>query len=240
MTPNGAIIFGLLVIAGALVARDLTSLAVMFCVVLVFALGSRRNIMSALLWSAAIVLPLAAFMGLVWIGIVGRAPHEIAANIDGSRSAAALYVAVICLRLFVIAFAIQSAFLHFADWTPLRFVGALAAPAIVKKLLVLTLSLIETLLHAIDRARTALIAAGIITRRHSLRNLRHGWVLVQTVWLTVITIVLGRTRDKWPIEGTLDRLDGMLATSATTRFARADIAWMMLAALSLALAIGLR
>ena len=34
----------------------------------------------ALLWSAGIVLPLAAFMGLVWVGIVGRAPHEIAAG----------------------------------------------------------------------------------------------------------------------------------------------------------------
>jgi hypothetical protein len=240
MTPNGAIVFGILVIAGALLARDLTSLAVMLGVVLIFALGSQRRIVPALLWSAGIVLPLAAFMGLVWIGIVGRAPHEIAANVEGSRSAAALYVAVLCLRLFVIAFAIQAQFLHFSGWTPLRFVGALTAPAIVKKLLVLTLSLIETLLQAVDRARTALIAAGIITRAHSLRNLRHGWVLVQTVWLTVITIVLGRTRDKWPIEQTLERLDGVLAASATVRFARADFGWMALAGLSLAIAIGLR
>src|SRR5213080_1281761 len=92
---------------------------------------------TTLAWSAGIVLPLAAFMWLVWVGIVGRAPGEIAANLEGSRAAAAAYVAVICLRLFIIAFVIQAAFLHFAGWTPLRFVGGLSVPAVAKKLLVL-------------------------------------------------------------------------------------------------------
>ena len=157
MTPNGAIVFGFVVIAGAIAARDLVSLAVVLALLTVFALASRRSIVSALLWSAGIVLPLAAFMALVWIGIVGRAPHEIAAGAEGSRAAATAYVTVVCTRLFVIAFAIQALFLHFAAWTPLGFVRALAAPPIARKLLVLTLSLIETILHAVDRARTALI-----------------------------------------------------------------------------------
>lgn len=239
MTPNGAVAFGLLVIAGALLARGLPALSLILAIALIFALGSRRRIWGALAWSAGIVAPLAAFMALVWVGIVGRAPHEITAGLEGSREAAALYVALICLRLFIIAFTVQAAFLHFAGWTPLRFVGALAAPAIVKKLLVLTLSLIETIMQAVDRARTALIAAGIITRAHSLRNLRHGWVLVQTVWLTVITIALGRTRDKWPIEDTLARLDGVLAASST-RFAAADFAWIALGIAGIAAVIGLR
>ena len=140
---------------------------------------------SALLWSLGIVAPLAAFMALVWIVIVGRAPGEIAAGAEGSRAAAASYVAIVCVRLFIIAFAVQALFLRFSDWTPLAFVRALTAPVLVKKLLVLTLSLIETILHAIDRARTALIAAGLITQRFSgFKTLRNGWLLVQTVWLT--------------------------------------------------------
>ena len=224
MTPNGAIAFGLLVIAAAIAARDLTSLAVILALLLVFALASRRSIASALLWSAGIVLPLAAFMTLVWVGIVGRAPHEIAAGAEGSRAAAATYVTLVGTRLFAIAFAIQALFLHFSGWTPLAFVRAVTAPALVKKLLVLTLSLIETILHAIDRARTALIAGGLITRRFSWRNLRHGWILVQTVWLTVVVIAIGRTRDKWPVEGTLARLDGALALAAP-RLTTADFAW---------------
>ncbi len=240
MTPNGAVLFGLLVIAGALLARDLAGPAVILAVALIFAFGSRRPIWSALAWSAGIVAPLAVFMALVWIGVVGRAPNEIAAGVEGSREAAALYVTLICLRLFIIAFTVQAAFLHFTGWTPLRFVGALAAPVIVKKLLVLTLSLIETIMQAVDRARTALIAAGLITRRQSLRNLRQGWVLVQTVWLTVITIALGRTRDKWPIEDTLGRLDRVLAAGPAPHFAATDIGWLVIAIAALAAALGLR
>jgi hypothetical protein len=236
MTPNGAIVFGLLVIGAAVVARDWPSLAIILAVALIFGLGSGRRIVVALIWSTAIVLPLAAFMSLVWVGIVGRAPAEIAAGADGSRSAAAAYVAVTSLRLFVIAFVIQAAFLRFADVTPLQFVRHLSAPALGKKLIVLTLSLIETILHAIDRARTALIAAGIITRRPSLRNLRNGWLLVQTVWLTVVTIAIGRARDKWPAEDTLALIDGTLADTAPRHFTATDGGWAALALAGLALA----
>jgi len=240
MTPNGAIVFGLVAIAGSVAASSLPGLAVMLAVALIFALGSRQRIVPALKVSAGIVLPLAAFMGLVWVGLIGRAPHEIAVGLPGSRAAAALFVAITCLRLFVMAFAVQAAFLHFSGWTALRFVRALSAPLVVKKLLVLTLSLIETILHAIDRARTALISAGIITRQASLRNLRNGWILVQTVWLTVVTIAIGRTRDKWPIENTLARLDGTLAEAAPRLFGTADLVWTALAAAGLILAVGLR
>src|SRR4051794_2663319 len=240
MPPNGAVIFVLLVIAAALIALDPVSLAVILALTLAFGLGSKHRIFGALAWSAGIVLPLAGFMGLVWIGIVGRAPAEIAANLEGSRAAAAAYVAVISLRLFIIAFAIQAAFLHFAGWTPLRFVDGLLAPPMVKKLLMLTLSLIETILQAVDRARAALIAAGIITRKPSWRNLRHGWILVQTVWLTVVTIAIGRTRDKWPIEDTLARLDGALAAGGAGPLRTADIGWLALALIGAAIALGLR
>jgi hypothetical protein len=240
MTPNGAIVFGFLVIAGAAVARDLPGLAVMLAVALIFALGNGRRIVTALVWSAAIVAPLAAFMSLVWVGIVGRAPAEIAAGAEGSRAAAAAYVALISLRLFVIAFVIQATFLRFADVTPLQFLRRLSAPALAKKLIVLTLSLIETILHAIDRARTALIAAGLVTRRPSLRNLRNGWLLVQTVWLTVVTIAVRRTRDKWPAEDTLALIDGTLADAAPRRLTRNDFAWATLALAGLVLTLGMR
>jgi hypothetical protein len=237
MTPNGAVIFGLLVIVAAGTVRDTEILAVIFLVLLLFALASRRSIVAALAWSLAIVAPLAAFMALVWIVIVGRAPGEIAAGLEGSRAAAATYVAIVCARLFIIAFAIQALFLRFVDWTSLGFVRALTAPASVKKLTVLTLSLIETMLHAIDRARTALIAAGLITQRFSLRNLRNGWLLVQTVWLTVIAIAIGRTRDKWPTESTLARLDHALAARAP-RLSAVDSLWVAAAIVCLLYAAG--
>jgi hypothetical protein len=240
MTPNGAIVFGLLVIAGSFAAGSLPTLAIVLAIALAFALAGRRSVFSALWRSSAIVLPLACFMALVWIGLIGRAPAEIAAGVPGSRATAALFVAITCLRLFIIAFIAQATALRFSGRTPLRFVRSLSAPPVVKKLLVLTLSLIETILHAIDRARTALISAGIITRQASWRNLRNGWILVQTVWLTVVTIAIGRTRDKWPVEDTLARLDGTLAEHKPTLFSVADLAWTTLAAVGLILAVGLR
>jgi hypothetical protein len=240
MTPNGAIVFGLVIIAATFAAGDLPGLAVVLGVALILALTSGRRALTALLWSAGIVLPLAAFMLLVWVGIVGRAPAEIAAGVEGSRTAAATYVALICLRLFVIAFVSQAILLRFVGWTPLAFVRALTAPPTAKKLLVLTLSLIDTMLHAVDRARAALIAAGLITRGHSWRNLRNGWVLVQTVWLTVITIAIGRMSDKWPVENTLARLDDALAAPVAARLAAADAGWIALGLAGLAAAWGLR
>jgi len=229
MTPNGAVAFALLVIVGAMIAHDLVGLLIILAATACFALASRHAIWSALAWSAGIVLPLALFMMVVWVGIVGRAPHEIAAGLEGSRGAATMHVAIICLRLFIIAFTVQGAFLHFAGWTPLRFVGALMLPRTAKKLLVLTLSLIDTILQAVDRARTALIGGGLITRQRSWRNLRHGWILVQTVWLTVITIVVGRTRDKWPVEDTLGQLEGTLAARVPGRLTAPDFGWIALA-----------
>jgi hypothetical protein len=240
MTPNGAIVLGLVIIAAAFAARAPTGLAVVLGITLMLALTGGRRALTALLWSAGIVLPLAAFMALVWIGIVGRAPDEIAAGVEGSRAAAAAYVALICLRLFIIALAVQAIVQRFAGSTPLTFVRLLAAPATAKKLLVLTLSLIETTLHAVDRARAALIAAGIITRGRSWRNLGNGWVLVQTVWLTVITTAIGRLSDKWPVENTLARLDGALVAPAGARFAAADAGWIALGLAGLAAALGLR
>jgi hypothetical protein len=240
MTPNGAIVFGLLVIAGSFAAGGLPALATILAVALAFAFASRLGILSALWRSAAIVLPLAGFMALVWIGLIGRAPAEIAAGAVGSRAAAALFVAITCLRLLIIAFIAQATALHFSSWTPLRFVRSLSVPLVAKRLLVLTLSLIETILHAIDRARTALISAGIITRQVSWRNLRYGWVLVQTVWLTVVTIAIGRTRDKWPVEDTLARLDSTLAEQRPKLFSMTDLAWTALATVGLIVAVGLR
>ena len=226
MTPNGAIIFAAIVVVGAMLSGDLAGLAALALFSVAFgAIELRGRTLRALAWSAAIMAPLAAFMAIVWIGVVGRSPAEIAAGVPGTRAAALMHVAVICIRLFLIALVIQLVILRFADMTPLAFTRALRAPVVLKKLIALTLSWIDTILHAVDRSRTALITAGVITPRFSVKNTANGWVLVQTVWLSVITIALGRLRDKWPAENTLARLDEALAAPAPP-FRRGDGVWI--------------
>jgi hypothetical protein len=233
MTPNGAIVFAAIVIGGAMLSARVAGLLILLALCAVFAaIEITTRLFKALAWPAGIVAPLALFMAIVWIGVVGRSPTEIAADLPGTRTAAFGHVAVICLRLFLIALVIRLVVLRFAHSTPLQFIRAMRAPALLKKLLVLTLSWIDTILHAVDRSRTALITAGVIAPRLALKNAANGWILIQTVWLSVITIAIGRARDKWPAENTLVRLEEALEAPAQKLSGR-DCAWIAAAAAGL-------
>jgi hypothetical protein len=229
MTPNGAVLFSVLVILGGTISAG-RGLVAVYAVVVAFAvtqLGLRA--LTGLRRAAFVMVPLAVFMLVIWVGIVGRAPDEIAAGVPGSRNAAFLYVMVVAARLFLIVFLLQAVLQRFDDSTPFGFVRRIRAPAGVKHMLILTLSLIETLRNAVGRTHTALIAAGIITRAVSLKNLGSGWILVQTVWLTAITTVTARMRDKWPMENTLARLAPAL-DGGERRLSSSDWLWLSLAA----------
>jgi hypothetical protein len=236
MTPNGAAIFALITIAAAM-AANLRGLGTLCFIAAAFAATEvRRAALTALRRAALLMLPLAAFMLAVWVGFVGRSPDEIAASITGSRLSALVYVATICFRLFIVIFVVQAAMMCFQNESPFTAIRALTLPLPVKRLLVLTLSLIETLRHSIDRSHTALISSGVITRRLSLRNLLHGWILIQSVWLTAITTVIGRIRDKWPAENTLGLLDPALQ-GARRPLSTGDMIWCAVALAALAFVI---
>jgi hypothetical protein len=227
MTPNGAIAVSVMMSALVLAAPGPRGIAVLIVLAAGFAIVEvGRASLTALRRAAVVVVPLAAFMALIWVGIVGRAPAEIAADLPGTRAAALAHVASICGRLFFIVTVMQLAFLRFADLTPLQYIRALALPPGGKRLLVLTLSLVATLRHAIDRAHVALIAAGTLTRRFSLRSVIHSWRLAQTVWLSAVTIALGRMRDKWPVENTLNLLDSAVEGGDPRLFAGDDRIWL--------------
>ena len=227
MTPNGGFAVGLVLIALSVIEPGPRGAAVLVALALAFAIIEVRGAsLIALKRAAIVVLPLVLFMGVVWVGIVGEAPYQIAADAAGTRAAALLYVAKLSGRLFFIVAVIQLVFLRFADLTPLQLVRALALPAAVKRMLAITLSLIETLRHAIDRAHIALIASGTLTRAPSLRNALHSWRLIQAVWLSAVTIMLGRMRDKWPVENTMARLDAALDGGNARVFAGDDRIWL--------------
>ena len=60
------------------------------------------------------------------------------------------------------------------------------------------------------------------------------------MWLTAITIVVGRLRDKWPIENTLAQLDRALDDGERRSFSRRDLVWLPIALATVILAIGVR
>jgi len=229
MTPNGAVAFAIIMVIAA-IASGAHGLVPLYVALLLFAaIEVGQASLIALRRAALIMLPLAAFMLIVWVGVVGRGPQDIAAGLAGSRASALAYVSTVAARLFLIVCLVQLVAFRFARETPLTFVRALRAPTAVKRLIVLTLSLVETLRHSVDRAHTALLAAGIITRGLSVRNLTNGWILMQTVWLTAITTVTARVRDKWPIELTVARLDPALA-GGSNPLSAGDVGWLAAAA----------
>jgi hypothetical protein len=241
ITPNGAVVFGAILIGATMASAGLAGLVVLAAAGACFALVEvRGHAATALARSILLVLPLAMFMAIVWVGIVGRAPSEIANGATGSRTAASFHVALVSSRLFIIVITIQLIAARFAQTTPLSFICALRIPLTAKRLLVFTLSLIATLRHAVDRAHTALIASGLLSRRTSIRNLRNSWVLMQTIWLSAITIVVGRLREKWPVEKTLTLIDDVLMRGELRSLTRADLIWLPIAIASAALAIGAR
>jgi hypothetical protein len=230
MSPNGAIAVAAVLIALSMTAPGPRGEVILVAFALTFAIIEVRGAtLVALRRAAMVVLPLAGFMILVWVGIVGGSPSQIAADTAGTRTAALAYVAQICGRLLFIVAVVQLILLRFDALTPLQFVRALALPAAAKRTLVVTLSLIETLRHAVDRAHIALIASGTLTRAPSWRNVVHSWRLIQAVWLSAVTIVLGRLRDKWPVENTLALLDRALAGGKAQLFAGRDRIWLPIA-----------
>jgi energy-coupling factor transporter transmembrane protein EcfT len=227
MSPNGAVLFVIAFTVAVFVAPGLHGLVILTLLAVAFAvIELRLRALRALMRTLVMVAPLAAFMALVWVGIVGRSPAEIAAGLSGSRDAALAHVVHISARLFLMVFVLQAVVLRLAGLTALAFVQALALPLAAKRLIALTLSLTETLKQAIERAHTALIAAGVLTRTLSFKNLRNGFLLIQTVWLTAVTIAMGRMRDKWPVEHTLERLDRALAPASPRVLDGDDLVWL--------------
>jgi len=236
LSPTGALLLGAVIAAGAIFTSRPASLLVLIVEVGLFAaLTLERRAASAAGYALLIVLPLFAFMAAVWVVVVGRPPTVGAEMAHSPRKAALVYVGLTCARLFVVIFAVRVLMLQFSGMTPLQFVGRLALPLLIKKLLVLTLSLIETLAHAVDRSRTALITSGVMTSRFSLRNFLHLWILIQTAWLTVISIAIARIRDKWPIENTMARLDDVLGRFAA-RLTSIDAVAALIAVVGVAVA----
>src|SRR5262249_56110479 len=99
MTPNGAFAVGFILVALGVSAPGPRGAAVLVLVGLAFALVEVRGAtMVALRRAALVVVPLAAFMAVVWVGIVGRSPSQIAADPVGTRSPALPHLAPITAR----------------------------------------------------------------------------------------------------------------------------------------------
>lgn len=175
------------------------------------------------------VAPLAIFLTLVWVVIVGRAPQVIFFR-STHPSSSWQSVAAITSRLFLLALLTFGVIEAGSRVRPL-FVFGLALPREAKVLLLATTSLVGAMRLGAERAHTALVAANILTGRRSWRNLAHGWLLVRTTWVAAVGIAVERLDTKWTCEDlpgatavALPRVEGLNLR---------DMLWLSLAGLCL-------
>ncbi len=229
MSSNGLVLFLVIAVASLFVpSRSVVP-------ILVLALGSaftlalgRRGVVVARR-ALLSVAPLAIFLTLVWVVIVGRAPEVV--FFRSTRPASPwLSVAAITSRLFLLALLTFGVIEAGSRIRP-PFVFGLALPREARIVLLATTSLVGAMRLGAERAHTALVSANILTGRRSWRNLAHGWLLVRTTWVAAVGIAVERLDTKWKCE---DLPNAAAAALPPARGLNArDVIWTSLAGLCL-------
>jgi hypothetical protein len=180
--------------------------------------------------SLVLVLPLVLFLYLVWVVIVGAAPTNLGEPIQPTAQS---YVYAVSLKLFAFSALVFSLVEKFASGGAFQFFNNLTIPSGLKALLMLTLSLKNSFSQASTRSFSALVIAGILTPRLSLRNMSHGWLLMRSIWVSTLCISFERLDSKWTIENLPDSCVQNLAKTRTL-LSLGDLVWLLVATLPMA------
>jgi hypothetical protein len=224
MSSNGAVLFALVAIASVLLPSAAVMPGFALALGIVFALSRGAGGLLALRRAILTSTPVIAFLAIVWIGVVGRAPDATVFYRPAGPVNAWTGVAAVGTRLFLVAL---FAFAAVETGTRIRpsFLGGLAAPRAFKVVLLATASLADVMRQGSQRAHTALVAANVLTGRPSLRNALGGWVLLRTTWVAALGIAEERLNTKWLHEDLPERapLDG------GRRLNKSDFGWLVAA-----------
>lgn len=230
MSSNGLVLFFGLSVGTLFIPSSAAVQPFSFGLALAFALLATTDGLTVVRRAAVSVVPLAIFLTLVWVVIVGRAPDATLLYRPDASVSAWQAVAALTSRLFLLAVFTLGTVRAGAAVRP-GFVLGLAAPRSWKVVLLSAASLAEVMRQGAQRAHTALVVANILTPWMSLRNLRHGWLLFRTTWVAAIGIAMERLDTKWAYENLPD--SAPLDRGARLAVTRRDIAWVGAALLAM-------
>lgn len=224
MSSNGVVLFALVAIGGVFFPSAAVVPAFELALGIVFALSRGAGGLAALRRAVLTSAPVIAFLAIVWIGVVGRAPDATIFFRPVAPGNAWTGVAAVGARLFLVALFAFSAVETGARMRP-SFLGGLAVPRAWKVVLLATASLADVMRQGSQRAHTALVAANVLTGRPSLRNVLCGWVLLRTTWVAALGIADERLDTKWLHEELPEKapLDGR------RRMNKSDFGWLFAA-----------
>jgi hypothetical protein len=235
MSANGVALFALLAIASVLFPSAAVVPGFALALAILFVTSRGAGGLVALKRAILISAPVAAFLAIVWIGVVGRAPDATIFYRPAGPVGAWTGVAAVGARLFLVALFTFAAVETGARIRP-SFLGGLAVPRPFKIVLLAAASLADVMRQGSQRAHTALVAANVLTGRPSLRNLSSGWLLLRTTWVAALGIADERLSSKWLHED----LPEAAPLGGRRPLTGRDLAWLAAALASFAAAAAVR
>lgn len=233
VTSNGALMFfALTLVATFEPSRHLVPVGSGLVVLAYLVTEGRKVAWRALRRTLLLCGPLIAFLYLLWTIYLGYAPTEVLFAKSGQNLTAGEYTLGISTRLIVMVMLVVLLAESFQQRRPGEFIRGLCLPERAKILLLLAISLSNTMIIAARRAHTALTSANVLTGRWSARNVLGLHWLIQATWLSSLAIAIERLDTKWRYE----ELPGVrLKNMHRGRFILSahDVLWIGLAAVAM-------
>lgn len=192
------------------------------------AVESPRYAWQAVRFAGFAVAPLAVYLMLVW-GVAAQDVLPTNALVGNGQGGATVFVFSVCVRLFLVVLLLRATLFPVLSETPLTFVRDLWLPAGGKAALLMTMSIASTIRASAEKSWVCLVAANLLTRGMSLKNIRNLPVALLTVWLFTVEALSVRLQHKWPAEDMRHRLAQAVDGTSRRRLSRRDAVWFAIA-----------
>jgi hypothetical protein len=224
--PRARVAAGLLLLAGALLAADLTSLGLLYCLLLAV-LAAQDLIPLHFKFLSRIWLPVFLGLLIVWGLIVRGTPHS---GGDKGALAGVHFAGVTSFRLAVVAAVFQVIFLSVRGTDRARFLAALGLSASSIAMIVSVFNLWPQFQRKADQLVAARCARGLMPNRRVWTRIRQLSGTFRLLFISSLEESLDRVQ-RWESEGLLGRLGDSLAASGPLGSRSASTLWLVIALL---------
>jgi hypothetical protein len=224
MTANGLALYYLVGLIALVAGRAVVVPWAALAIAIVLAARSPATLVKTNIRALSITLPLVGWLTIIWLWVAPSKPDTLLLYRPAPAEPAWVLVAALGLRFFVFALLTLAAVERASRIKP-SFLLRLAIPRSVKLLLLTASSMAQAFTDGVRRAHTALVAAGVVTSRRSLRNFLQGWLLIRTSWVSALGLAAERTDTKWRFENLPDAVP--LAQLARPALVRGDLFWVV-------------
>lgn len=227
MTPTGLVLcVAVLAVAIFFPGPQVVPVAPLVFVSCFLLLERRPHALRAICYGLLVVAPIAIYLSIVWIFIVGSSPAGAPWLHPQTPRSAPAYVANLTSKLLLFTVLLHASVISPLSDGALRFLAEIRLPKALKIAFALTLSIASTIRVSAEKAWVSLITVNLLAPRIAWRNGRHGSLFVRTVWLSIVGTVSARLQTKWSIEDVRSRLDDFFSSAIHRSLTWRDLLWL--------------